>query len=107
MRAYRDDQKFVNFRINILIWGIVMVFVFLALTLNVIGIDTGVCAGVTAGLVFGVVAFLRRVIVGSCSTHEIVSKYGDGFLIGLVEGLLFGLGVAVLRRMIGKRRQAD
>lgn len=30
MRAYRDDQKFVNFRINILIWGIVMVFVFLA-----------------------------------------------------------------------------
>lgn len=30
MRAYRDDQKFVNFRINVLIWSIVMVFVFLA-----------------------------------------------------------------------------
>ena len=30
MRAYRDDQKFVNFRINILIWAIVLAFVFLA-----------------------------------------------------------------------------
>jgi penicillin-binding protein 2 len=30
MRAYRDDQKFVNVRINILIWLIVVAFVFLA-----------------------------------------------------------------------------
>src|SRR3954470_14093405 len=30
MRVYRDDQKFLNFRINVLLWGIVIVFVFLA-----------------------------------------------------------------------------
>jgi len=30
MRVYRDDQKFLNFRINILLWAIVVVFVFLA-----------------------------------------------------------------------------
>jgi penicillin-binding protein 2 len=30
MRAYRDDQKFINFRINLLIWLIVVTFVFLA-----------------------------------------------------------------------------
>src|SRR5436309_10707145 len=30
MRVYRDDQKFLTFRINALLWGIVGVFVFLA-----------------------------------------------------------------------------
>lgn len=30
MRVYRDDQKFLQFRINALLWGIVAVFVFLA-----------------------------------------------------------------------------
>ncbi|MEO8216335.1 MAG: penicillin-binding protein 2 [Acidobacteriota bacterium] len=30
MRAYRDDQKFLNFRINLVIWGIVIAFFFLA-----------------------------------------------------------------------------
>src|SRR5688500_3752585 len=30
MRVYRDDQKFLQFRINALIWGIAAVFVFLA-----------------------------------------------------------------------------
>jgi penicillin-binding protein 2 len=30
MRAYRDDQKFVNLRINVLIWLIVITFAFLA-----------------------------------------------------------------------------
>src|SRR6266849_6984586 len=30
MRVYRDDQKFLNFRINILLWANVAVFVFLA-----------------------------------------------------------------------------
>src|SRR3982750_3250720 len=30
MRVYRDDQKFLTFRINALLWGIVVVFVFLA-----------------------------------------------------------------------------
>jgi penicillin-binding protein 2 len=30
MRVYRDDQKFLNFRINILLWANVIVFVFLA-----------------------------------------------------------------------------
>ncbi|HET7436076.1 MAG TPA: penicillin-binding protein 2, partial [Thermoanaerobaculia bacterium] len=30
MRVYRDDQKFLQFRINAVIWGIVGVFVFLA-----------------------------------------------------------------------------
>ena len=30
MRVYRDDQKFLTFRINALLWGIVIVFVFLA-----------------------------------------------------------------------------
>src|SRR5438132_11731910 len=30
MRVYRDDQKFLTFRINALLWGIVAVFVFLA-----------------------------------------------------------------------------
>src|SRR5919202_1464211 len=30
MRVYRDDQKFLQFRINALLWGIVVVFVFLA-----------------------------------------------------------------------------
>ena len=30
MRVYRDDQKFLNFRINVLLWAIVVVFVFLA-----------------------------------------------------------------------------
>src|SRR5438067_3865661 len=30
MRVYRDDQKFLTFRINALVWGIVAVFVFLA-----------------------------------------------------------------------------
>src|SRR5436305_14841137 len=29
MRVYRDDQKFLTFRINALIWGIVVVFLFL------------------------------------------------------------------------------
>ncbi|HXG57625.1 MAG TPA: penicillin-binding protein 2 [Thermoanaerobaculia bacterium] len=29
MRVYRDDQKFINFRINVLLWGIVVAFVFL------------------------------------------------------------------------------
>src|SRR6266566_7639990 len=30
MRVYRDDQKFLNFRINVLLWANVTVFVFLA-----------------------------------------------------------------------------
>src|SRR5438552_5300479 len=30
MRVYRDDQKFLTFRINALLWAIVTVFVFLA-----------------------------------------------------------------------------
>jgi penicillin-binding protein 2 len=30
MRVYRDDQKFLTFRINAMIWGIVAIFVFLA-----------------------------------------------------------------------------
>ena len=30
MRVYRDDQKFLTFRINALLWGIVAVFIFLA-----------------------------------------------------------------------------
>src|SRR5438132_4645974 len=30
MRVYRDDQKFLTFRINALLWAIVIVFVFLA-----------------------------------------------------------------------------
>ena len=30
MRVYRDDQKFINFRINAVMWGIMAVFVFLA-----------------------------------------------------------------------------
>ncbi|MGA7617701.1 MAG: penicillin-binding protein 2 [Thermoanaerobaculia bacterium] len=30
MRAYRDDQKFLNFRINVVTWLIVLTFVFLA-----------------------------------------------------------------------------
>jgi len=30
MRVYRDDQKFLTFRINAVLWGIVVVFVFLA-----------------------------------------------------------------------------
>lgn len=30
MRVYRDDQKFLQFRINALLWGIVAIFVFLA-----------------------------------------------------------------------------
>ena len=30
MRVYRDDQKFLQFRINALLWGIVAMFVFLA-----------------------------------------------------------------------------
>src|SRR5918911_1900720 len=30
MRVYRDDQKFLAFRINALLWAIVVVFVFLA-----------------------------------------------------------------------------
>ena len=30
MRVYRDDQKFLQFRINTVLWGIVAVFVFLA-----------------------------------------------------------------------------
>src|SRR5262245_66318515 len=30
MRVYRDDQKFLTFRINALLWGIVAVFLFLA-----------------------------------------------------------------------------
>src|ERR1041384_2962345 len=29
MRVYRDDQKFLQFRINAVLWGIVAVFVFL------------------------------------------------------------------------------
>src|ERR1044072_723702 len=30
MRVYRDDQKFLTFRINALLWTIVVIFVFLA-----------------------------------------------------------------------------
>src|SRR5947207_2176665 len=30
MRVYRDDQKFLTFRINAVLWGIVAIFVFLA-----------------------------------------------------------------------------
>ncbi len=30
MRVYRDDQKFINFRINVVTWGVVAAFVFLA-----------------------------------------------------------------------------
>src|SRR5947199_6024395 len=30
MRVYRDDQKFLTFRINALLWGIVILFLFLA-----------------------------------------------------------------------------
>src|ERR1051325_10813910 len=30
MRVYRDDQKFLTFRINALMWAIVVIFVFLA-----------------------------------------------------------------------------
>ncbi|HWW61328.1 MAG TPA: hypothetical protein VN181_08170, partial [Thermoanaerobaculia bacterium] len=30
MRVYRDDQKFLRFRINAVLWGIAAVFVFLA-----------------------------------------------------------------------------
>src|SRR3954467_2663072 len=30
MRVYRDDQKFLQFRINTLLWAIVAIFVFLA-----------------------------------------------------------------------------
>jgi len=30
MRVYRDDQKFLQFRINVLLWGMVVAFVFLA-----------------------------------------------------------------------------
>lgn len=30
MRVYRDDQKFLQFRINVLLWGMVAAFVFLA-----------------------------------------------------------------------------
>src|SRR5688572_9064999 len=30
MRVYRDDQKFLQFRINAVLWGIVAAFVFLA-----------------------------------------------------------------------------
>jgi penicillin-binding protein 2 len=30
MRVYRDDQKFLTFRINAVLWGIVIVFIFLA-----------------------------------------------------------------------------
>ncbi len=30
MRVYRDDQKFLQFRINVVLWGIVAAFVFLA-----------------------------------------------------------------------------
>src|SRR6059058_6060997 len=30
MRVYRDDQKFLSFRINAILWGTAIVFVFLA-----------------------------------------------------------------------------
>src|SRR3954464_5379676 len=30
MRVYRDDQKFINFRINAVMWGVCAIFVFLA-----------------------------------------------------------------------------
>ena len=30
MRVYRDDQKFLNFRINIVSWAITVIFCFLA-----------------------------------------------------------------------------
>src|SRR6185503_2434042 len=30
MRVYRDDQKFLSFRINAVLWGIVAIFLFLA-----------------------------------------------------------------------------
>src|SRR5947199_2580008 len=30
MRVYRDDQKFINFRINAVMWGVAAVFMFLA-----------------------------------------------------------------------------
>ena len=30
MRVYRDDQKFINLRINVVLWATVGVFVFLA-----------------------------------------------------------------------------
>ncbi|HET7712790.1 MAG TPA: penicillin-binding protein 2 [Thermoanaerobaculia bacterium] len=30
MRVYRDDQKFINFRVNVVLWAIVAAFVFLA-----------------------------------------------------------------------------
>src|SRR5437764_13262197 len=30
MRVYRDDQKFITFRFNALLWAIIIVFVFLA-----------------------------------------------------------------------------
>jgi len=30
MRVYRDDQKFINFRINVLLWANVTIFIFLA-----------------------------------------------------------------------------
>src|SRR3954452_11231103 len=30
MRVYRDDQKFLNFRINAVMWGVLAIFVFLA-----------------------------------------------------------------------------
>src|SRR5881409_2001336 len=36
MRVYRDDQKFLTFRINALLWGIVAVFLFLAVSFWVV-----------------------------------------------------------------------
>src|SRR5881392_2741353 len=36
MRVYRDDQKFLAFRINALLWGIVVVFIFLAVSFWVV-----------------------------------------------------------------------
>ena len=29
MRVYRDDQKFLSFRVNAFLWGIVVLFTFL------------------------------------------------------------------------------
>src|SRR5260221_3463504 len=36
MRVYRDDQKFLTFRINALLWAIVVIFIFLAVSFWVV-----------------------------------------------------------------------
>ena len=48
MRVYRDDQKFLTFRINALLWAIVAVFVFAAPDQITTPTDTGYLLGTPA-----------------------------------------------------------